>query len=56
MVPHHSAAVPMAQEEVELGKYPAAQDLGKSIKTTQRMEIVEMNKIIRARANGPTPS
>ncbi len=54
MVPHHSAAVPMAQQEVELGKYPAAQNLAKSIKTTQRMEIVEMNKMVRARANGST--
>jgi len=52
MVPHHFAAVPMAQEEVELGKYPEAQDLAKSIKPTQRMQIVEMNKIVRARANG----
>lgn len=49
MVPHHSAAVPMAQTEVELGRYPAAQDLAKSIKEAQRMEIVEMNKMIRAR-------
>ncbi|HJT03474.1 MAG TPA: DUF305 domain-containing protein, partial [Pseudonocardiaceae bacterium] len=51
MVPHHSAAVPMAQTEVELGKYPAAQNLAKSIKDSQRMQIVEMNEMIRARTS-----
>lgn len=51
MVPHHSAAVSMAQTEVELGKYPQAQDLAKSIKQSQRMQIVEMNQMIRARTS-----
>ncbi len=51
MVPHHSAAVPMAQNEVELGKFPAAQDLAKSIKSSQRMQIAEMNNMIRARTS-----
>jgi uncharacterized protein (DUF305 family) len=51
MVPHHAAAVPMAQTEIELGKYPSAQDLAKSIKTSQRMEIVDMNQMIRARTS-----
>ena len=51
MVPHHSAAVPMAQTEVELGKYPQAQNLAKSIKESQRMQIVEMNTMIRARTS-----
>lgn len=51
MVPHHSASVPMAQTEVELGKFPAAQDLAKSIKESQREQIVEMNKMIRARTS-----
>lgn len=51
MVPHHSAAVPMAQNEVELGKYSAAQELAKSIKSSQRMQIVEMNNMIRTRTS-----
>ncbi|MBA2472470.1 MAG: hypothetical protein DLM61_09595 [Pseudonocardiales bacterium] len=51
MVPHHSAAVPMAQNEVELGKFPAAQDLAKSIKSSQRMQIVEMNNMVRTRTS-----
>jgi len=32
-----------------MGKFPAAQALATQIKTSQRMEIVEMNKLIRAR-------
>lgn len=49
MVPHHSAAIPMAQLDIKMGKFPAAQALATQIKTSQRMEIVEMNKLIRAR-------
>ena len=49
MVPHHSAAVPMSQLDITQGKFPEAQALAMQIKTTQRMEIVEMNKLIRAR-------
>ncbi len=49
MVPHHSAAVPMAQLDITQGKYPQAQALAMQIKTTQREEIVEMNTLIRAR-------
>jgi len=49
MVPHHSAAIPMAQLDITQGKYPQAQALAMQIKTTQRMEIVEMNMMIRAR-------
>lgn len=51
MVPHHAAAIPMAQEEVDLGKYAAAQDLAKSIIQSQRMQIVDMNNMIRARTS-----
>jgi len=49
MVPHHSAAIPMAQLDIKMGKFPAAQALATQIKTSQRMEIVEMNMLIRAR-------
>ena len=48
MVPHHSAAVPMSQNEIELGSYVPAITLAEEIKKTQRMEIMQMNKIIRA--------
>lgn len=50
MVPHHSAAVPMAQNEIVLGSYQPAVALAESIKKTQRMEIMAMNMIIRAKA------
>lgn len=49
MVPHHSAAVPMAQLDITMGKFPAAQALAAQIKSTQRREIAEMNRLIRAR-------
>ncbi len=50
MVPHHSAAVPMSQTETEMGTYPQAVALAEEIKKTQRMEIMEMNMIIRTEA------
>ncbi len=53
MVPHHGAAIPMAQLDVTQGKYLPAQELAMQIKTVQRMEIVEMNMLIRARTRTP---
>ncbi len=53
MVPHHSAAIPMAQLDVTQGKYLPAKELAMQIKTVQRMEIVEMNMLIRARTRTP---
>lgn len=50
MVPHHSAAIPMAQTEIELGGYEPAIELAEMIKSTQGMEIMEMNMMIRALA------
>lgn len=49
MVPHHAAAVPMAQLDLTQGQYPEAQALAMQIKAVQRMEIMEMNEMIRAR-------
>lgn len=49
MVPHHSAAIPMAQNEIVLGKYEPAISLAMGIKTDQRMEIKMMNEMIRMR-------
>lgn len=50
MVPHHSAAIPMAQNELTLGSYAPAKELAMNIKSAQRMEIKTMNMIIRSRA------
>lgn len=50
MVPHHSAAVPMSANEIVLGAFAPAIELAETIKATQRMEIMEMNTLIRARA------
>jgi uncharacterized protein (DUF305 family) len=50
MVPHHSAAVPMSQNEIDLGAFPEAIALAEEIKKTQRMEIMQMNKILRAKS------
>jgi len=50
MVPHHAAAVPMSQNEITLGTYQPAIALAEDIKKTQRMEIMEMNMILRAKS------
>ncbi len=50
MVPHHAAAVPMSQNEIDLGTFPEAITLAEQIKKTQRMEIMQMNMLIRTRA------
>jgi len=50
MVPHHAAAVPMTQNEIDLGTFPEAITLAEQIKKTQRMEIMQMNMLIRTRA------
>lgn len=47
MIPHHSAAIPMASLEIEQGAYGPATELAEDIKTTQRMEIKEMVSIVR---------
>lgn len=49
MIPHHSAAIPMSQAEVEKGQYEPAISLAKSIKMVQRMEIKTMNEMVRMR-------
>jgi uncharacterized protein (DUF305 family) len=52
MIPHHSAAVPMSQMEIEKGTFGPARQLAQQIKTTQRQEIMEMTMIVRERAAG----
>ncbi len=51
MVPHHAAAIPMAQNEIDLGSYAPAKELARAIQTTQRREIKEMNALIRSRTS-----
>jgi len=51
MIPHHSAAIPMAQLEIEEGDYAPATTLAEDIKTTQRMEIKEMVTLVRLQKN-----
>jgi uncharacterized protein (DUF305 family) len=46
MIPHHSAAVPMAQMEIEKGAFGPARRLAQQIKTTQRREIMQMKDLV----------
>jgi uncharacterized protein (DUF305 family) len=50
MIPHHSAAVPMSQMEIEKGTFEPARELAQQIKTAQRREIAEMTMMLRQRA------
>ncbi len=50
MMPHHAAAVPMAQLELEQGSYKPAMQLAMQIKQSQLREIDMMKDMIRARA------
>jgi len=50
MVPHHGAAIPMAQLELERGEYRPAQRLARKIKGTQLLEISLMKAALRERA------
>lgn len=47
MIPHHAAAVPMSQNEIELGSYAPAIELAEQIKETQREEIASMKQLLR---------
>lgn len=49
MMPHHAAAVPMAQTEIDLGAYGPAQELAMQIKMTQLEEIATMKMMLRTR-------
>jgi len=46
MIPHHAAAVPMAQMEIEKGAFGPGRRLAQQIKTTQRREIMQMKDIV----------
>jgi uncharacterized protein (DUF305 family) len=50
MIPHHAAAIPMSQLEIEQGAYGPAVELAEQIKATQRMEIKEMKRLVRTQA------
>jgi len=47
MVPHHAAAIPTSQMELDMGRYGPARKLAEQIKIAQRKEIKEMNMILR---------
>lgn len=47
MIPHHAAAVPMAQLEMQMGSSAPAKKLAMGIKKTQLKEIAEMKRLVR---------
>lgn len=49
MMPHHAAAVPMSQNEIDLGQYEPAQELAQQIKKAQLEEIKTMKMMLRMR-------
>lgn len=55
MVPHHAAAVSMAQAELQRGTNPQARQLAQSIMTDQQREITEMTQLDQ-QLFGRTPS
>lgn len=49
MMPHHAAAVPMSQIQIDMGAYEPAQELAEQIKMTQLEEIATMKMMLRMR-------
>lgn len=43
---HHVGAVMMAEEELEMGEFPEAQELAQTIIDTQEAEIAEMDRLL----------
>ena len=48
MIRHHQGAITMAQHEIEMGQYPAAISMCRSIVSSQQQEITEMQDILRS--------
>lgn len=48
MIHHHQGAITMAQHEIEMGQYPAAISMCRSIVSSQRQEIAKMRDILRS--------
>jgi uncharacterized protein (DUF305 family) len=48
MIPHHEAAIAMAQQALEQAQHPEVKTLAQSISTTQRAEIDEMQGYLRS--------
>lgn len=46
MIGHHKSAVKMAETEIADGKFPAALELARKIKTAQEAEITEMETLL----------
>ena len=49
MIPHHQAAIDMAQIQLQYGKDPANRKLAEEITSAQRHEIEEMKAWLAAR-------
>jgi uncharacterized protein (DUF305 family) len=47
MIPHHQAAIAMAQQAPSQAEHPEIKTLAQTIMTTQRAEIVEMHGYLR---------
>ena len=47
MIPHHEAAITMAQQALAQAEHPEIKTLAQSIVTTQRTEITEMQSYLR---------
>ena len=47
MIPHHQAAIGMAQQALKQAEHPEIKTLAQSIVTTQQAEIVEMQGYLR---------
>lgn len=48
MIRHHEGAVSMAQEELDKGQFPEAQELARNIITAQQAEITEMQRLLQS--------
>jgi uncharacterized protein (DUF305 family) len=46
MISHHQGAITMAQKEIDIGQYPSATQLARSIVETQQREIDAMNGML----------
>ncbi|GAC1389317.1 MAG: hypothetical protein NVSMB31_05100 [Vulcanimicrobiaceae bacterium] len=49
MIPHHQAAIDMANVELKSGKNPQVRELAKEIIAAQQKEIAEMHTWLRAK-------
>lgn len=46
MIQHHEGAITMAKEEIDIGQFPAAVTMARSIVTSQQQEITTMKGML----------